>query len=201
MGTNTAQLPARERILNAAARLFHRQGIAGTSVDQILGESSTGKGQFYHYFEGKHEVVEAVADGHTRAQVALLRDSLHATPGIRGIRDWIQGVLDDAVDTELVGGCPIASMALEVGETDPSLREKLAQAFDAQLELIADALRHEQTLGALAEEADADVLSMRILTSVQGGLLVATAMKEPAMLEEAARAAYRELDAVTQQQT
>src|SRR5258708_39948406 len=53
----------RKQILVAAADLFHKQGVATTSPDQIIEASETGKGQFYHYFKNKeglvHEVLQA----------------------------------------------------------------------------------------------------------------------------------------------
>ncbi len=188
---------ARERILNAATALFHRQGISATAVDQILVESSTGKGQFYHYFRGKRAVVNAVADRHAIEKIDQLQGHLHRATGIEGIRNWLAEVLDSSVQDGLVGGCPIASMASEAGETDPTLREKLAMAFDGQLALLAEAMERERLSGRLLPGSDPDVIAMRVLTSLQGGLLLAATMKEPALLEEAVAAANRELSAAS----
>src|SRR5580765_5932548 len=50
----------RLRIIRAAGDLFHAQGVAGTSPDQVIEASATGKGQFYHYFKSKDGLVHAV---------------------------------------------------------------------------------------------------------------------------------------------
>src|SRR3954449_1649315 len=39
------------RMIHAALDLFHRFGVNGTSVDQVLKKSKTGKSQFTHYFK------------------------------------------------------------------------------------------------------------------------------------------------------
>ncbi len=57
----------RLRILNAAADLFHKQGVRATSPDEIMEASSTGKGQFYHYFKSKEGLVHEVLQNHLRA--------------------------------------------------------------------------------------------------------------------------------------
>jgi hypothetical protein len=44
--------------LAAAADLFHKQGVVATSPDQIIDGSGTGKGQFYHYFKNKDDLVQ-----------------------------------------------------------------------------------------------------------------------------------------------
>ena len=41
------------RIIEAAWRLFYRQGYDDTTVEEIIEESGTSRGSFYHYFEGK----------------------------------------------------------------------------------------------------------------------------------------------------
>ena len=41
------------RIIEAAWRLFYRQGYDDTTVEEIIAESGTSRGSFYHYFEGK----------------------------------------------------------------------------------------------------------------------------------------------------
>src|SRR6266478_7071662 len=56
----------RLRIIQAAADLFHKQGVGATSPDEIIEVSGTGKGQFYHYFKSKeglvHEVLQFYLD-------------------------------------------------------------------------------------------------------------------------------------------
>ena len=43
----------RRKIVTAAWKLFYEQGYDRTTVDQIILESGTSKGSFYHYFNGK----------------------------------------------------------------------------------------------------------------------------------------------------
>ena len=41
------------RIIAAAWRLFYEHGYDNTTIDEILLESNTSRGTFYHYFKGK----------------------------------------------------------------------------------------------------------------------------------------------------
>ena len=41
------------RIISAAWKLFYEQGYEDTTVEDIVFESETSKGSFYHYFDGK----------------------------------------------------------------------------------------------------------------------------------------------------
>lgn len=49
------------RIVNAAWRLFYEQGYEDTTVEEIIEESGTSKGSFYHYFEGKDALLSSLS--------------------------------------------------------------------------------------------------------------------------------------------
>ena len=50
------------RIIAAAWKLFYEQGYAETTVEDIVFESETSKGSFYHYFKGKDELMGTLAN-------------------------------------------------------------------------------------------------------------------------------------------
>ena len=50
------------RIISAAWKLFYQQGYENTTVEDIVFESETSKGSFYHYFDGKDALLGTLAD-------------------------------------------------------------------------------------------------------------------------------------------
>lgn len=51
----------RGRIIEAAWKLFYRQGYDDTTIEDIIEESGTSRGSFYHYFEGKDGLLSSLA--------------------------------------------------------------------------------------------------------------------------------------------
>lgn len=49
------------KIVTAAWKLFYEQGYDDTTVEEIIAESGTSKGSFYHYFEGKDALLGSLA--------------------------------------------------------------------------------------------------------------------------------------------
>lgn len=49
------------RIISAAWKLFYEQGYENTTVEDIVFESETSKGSFYHYFDGKDALLGTLA--------------------------------------------------------------------------------------------------------------------------------------------
>ena len=72
-----ARVGARERILDAAARLFYEYGFAAVGIDRIIAEAGVAKASLYAHFASKDELV-----------VAYLERSDAAFWG------WIDGALD-----------------------------------------------------------------------------------------------------------
>ena len=49
------------RIVSAAWKLFYEQGYEETTVEDIIFESETSKGSFYHYFDGKDALLSSLS--------------------------------------------------------------------------------------------------------------------------------------------
>ncbi len=53
----------RNEILSVARRLVYTKGYEQMSIQDILGEMQISKGAFYHYFDSKQDLLEAMIDG------------------------------------------------------------------------------------------------------------------------------------------
>ncbi len=51
----------KKKIVSAAWQLFYEQGYDDTTVDDIIRQSGTSKGSFYHYFEGKDALLSTMS--------------------------------------------------------------------------------------------------------------------------------------------
>lgn len=49
------------KIINAAWKLFYEQGYDDTTVDEIIAESGTSKGSFYHHFASKDSLLGSLS--------------------------------------------------------------------------------------------------------------------------------------------
>lgn len=58
----TSEKSTKSKIVSAAWKLFYERGYDGTTVEEIIFESGTSKGSFYHYFSGKDALLGSLAD-------------------------------------------------------------------------------------------------------------------------------------------
>lgn len=52
----------KNRISSVAWKLFYEQGYEATTVDQIINECGISKGNFYHYFSAKDDLLNTLSD-------------------------------------------------------------------------------------------------------------------------------------------
>ena len=56
-----SQKNTKAKIVSAAWRLFYEQGYDDTTIDEIIEESGTSRGSFYHYFDGKDALLSSLS--------------------------------------------------------------------------------------------------------------------------------------------
>lgn len=66
----------RERILEAAVKVFATKGYHDTKVDDIVSESNTSKGSFYFYFPSKQDIFLALSDTFTNLLESRLTQAI-----------------------------------------------------------------------------------------------------------------------------
>jgi TetR/AcrR family transcriptional regulator, transcriptional repressor for nem operon len=174
-----------ERILTAAADLFYRQGVRATGLEQIISASGTGKGQLYHYFAGKSDLVRAVIDRQIELILEAQRPVLEDARGWDDIDAWGDLLIGAHEAADDPFRCPIGSLAAELAEADAKTRAALAAAFGRWKDAICDALRQLQSAGAISQRADCDALAEALLAAYQGGLVLAQVSGSAAPLRAA----------------
>jgi len=180
----------RRRILETAAELMHTRGVEATSLDLVLDRSGAGKGQFYHYFRNKAELVEAVLRHQMERAAFDEAAALRKLDSWAGIRAWLDLLIRLQVERELVGGCPVGSMAAEMADRDASLRGQLAEAFRIKRAHVERALSAMLERGELRAGTDPAELALFLEAAVQGALLLSTTEKSEAPLHAAFDHAY-----------
>lgn len=182
-----------DRILTSAAELIHERGVAATSIDDILTASGTGKSQFYFYFEDKGELVREVLRYNLDATLGIQEESLKNLSTWKGIKAWLDALVDRFERQGLVGGCRIGSLAAEMVERDEELRLAIADAFSRWESYLVAGLEDMKARGVLKPRSDPRALAETTMASIQGGYLLSAVRKDIGPMRNALGAAYSHL--------
>jgi TetR/AcrR family transcriptional regulator, transcriptional repressor for nem operon len=179
----------RERLVTAACRVLHEQGVERTTLADIAQAADVPVGNVYYYFKTKDQLVEAAVRAHgenLRADLAAL--DRRRTPQAR-LKGFIRLLADQG---ELVAkyGCPFGSLACELDKRDDGLDRTAAEVIS----ILADwAEQQFRSMG----RTDARDLGIALVASYQGIALLTNTFRDPALMTREARRLERWIDSLT----
>lgn len=153
--------------------LFGEKGYGSTSVADILREADANSGSLYHAFPTKQDVLVAVLRRYLDGI-----DPMLLSPAWADVTDPIEKIFAllaryrGALDiTDCTFGCPIGSLALEIHEPDPPVRELLAANFNAWVKAVETCLL--EAGDRLPATVDRHGLAQLVLSVMEGGVMQA----------------------------
>ncbi|MGH9136911.1 MAG: TetR/AcrR family transcriptional regulator [Acidimicrobiales bacterium] len=175
----------RERILDASAELFRRQGLTGTGIKQILARADAPFGSLYHHFPGGKGQLAAETIKRAGAYYAeVVTDRLLSESDlVAGVRSAFRGAGETLEATDYADACPIETVALEVASTNEPLRLATAEVFDSWLQGLTALLVHE---GIAPDPARA--LAHTILCALEGAFILARTTRTTEALDACSEA-------------
>lgn len=150
-----------------------------------LASASASRSQLYHYFDDKSDLLRSVADATNDAVLDGQCDLFAGLDSWAELVRWADALVDLQVQLGGRGGCPIANLLGQVGERDDSIRVVLASGFDRWEASIRFGLVAMVAAGELRPDTDPDWLAASTLASVQGGLVLTQARRDPLALRRA----------------
>ena len=152
---------ARDRIFEAARRLFYKFGIRGVSVDAIAAEADTTKVTLYRVFDSKEQLICAVLEDQAKRFWAWW-DSVAARYPHQP-REQISALfteLRDFMEQETAErGCLLTNAAVEVVEEGHPARELIRKNKEEKVRRLREICRE---LGARQPDALADALLLLV---------------------------------------
>jgi AcrR family transcriptional regulator len=177
----------RQRIVAAAADVVAEKGALGASLDDVGARAAASRSQLYHYFDDKADLLRAVAEATNDAVLdSPLARALFAGLGSwAGLERWADALVEFQQQRGGRGGCPIANLVGQLGERDDEIRAVLASGFDRWQAHIRAGLAVMVASGELRPDTDVDWLAASTLASLQGGLMLTQARRDPRVLRQA----------------
>ena len=162
----------RDRIVEAADRLFYRQGYEHTSFSGIADEVRISRGNFYYHFKTKDEILDAVIDARLSATRTMLeRWEIEGKEPADRIRSFIHILIANRGDIKRYG-CPVGTLCGELAKLNHPAQPDAGRLFT----LFRTWLRRQFV--TLGREADADVLAMHLLSRSQGAATLFNAFQD-----------------------
>lgn len=168
----------RDQIVEAADRLFYRQGYEHTSFADIADAVRISRGNFYYHFKTKDEILGAVIDARlANTRQMLERWQIEGENPEDRIRSFIHILIANRADIKRYG-CPVGTLCGELAKLDHASQTEANKLFT----LFRTWLRRQFEL--LGRKSDADALAMHLLARSQGVATLANAFHDERFIRQ-----------------
>jgi AcrR family transcriptional regulator len=178
---------AREKIIQAAMELFWLKGYNSTSIADLLSRTQLNSGSLYHVFPSKQDVLIGVLEAYRDGIEEML-----LAPAWGGVDDPIEkifallnGYRTMIAESDCTYGCPIGSLALELHEPDPRVRDLLAENFENWTRAVERCI--DAAGKRLPRGTDKKALAQFVLTAMEGGVMQARTHRDVAYFDRAVK--------------
>lgn len=163
----------RARLVEAADKLFHRQGVSNTTLANIAQLADVPLGNVYYYFKSKDSIILAVIDRRKR-QLQAMFDELNVTGNVKErLKAFIQQATTVA-DVASEYGDALGSLCQELGKQGGTIGQAASNLLQ---EVISWCKTQYHALGK--DEATANNLALNLIASLQGISLITLTFKDP----------------------
>lgn len=173
----------RDQIVEAADRLFYHQGFEHTSFADIADAVKISRGNFYHHFKSKDDILDAVIGARVASTEGMLEawEAQGKDPEAR-VRSFIHLLIANRAQIQRYG-CPVGTLCNELAKLNHSSRAEATELFT----LFRAWLRRQfEALGF----GDADTLAMHLLARSQGVATLANAFHDEAFIRNEVQQMY-----------
>jgi TetR/AcrR family transcriptional repressor of nem operon len=164
----------RERIVEAAAELFRKNGFHSTSLSQLLREAGLTKGGFYFHFKSKEELGDAVID---YMREYWIKNVLNEVAKEKGALAKIERMFDIMIKTHECNafhGCALlAVLTAEMMEVEEHFSNRLRKIYLNWKESIVEILEQGKQEGMFKDWVNPDSLALLIIGAMQGSTMMA----------------------------
>ncbi|RLM49888.1 TetR/AcrR family transcriptional regulator [Halorubrum sp. Atlit-28R] len=152
----------RESLLRAGRELFEKQGLEGTSIEELTNGADIATGTFYSFFESKEELLARILQHEAEAIYAELQETLrhHEDDPATGLREFLDIASDSLVSNPLFRG----TIARDERERlrDELDEDTLHSTRLDKLSVLIPQLKDWQRRGLIIQE-DAEIIALTLI--------------------------------------
>ncbi|MFN8611361.1 MAG: TetR/AcrR family transcriptional regulator [Vulcanimicrobiota bacterium] len=159
-----------------AIRVFHKKGVNGTGIAEVMELAGVGKGQFYHYFGSKDQFICEVVRFTMDYFLQRIAPYITRLERMADFDHWFQPYVEFAQLPDFLG-CPVGSIASELSPSNPSVRATAALCLQRWVLALGEGLAVLQQQNGVAGCFQPLDLAEELACNIQGALLMCRAMQ------------------------
>jgi AcrR family transcriptional regulator len=184
---NDTSISTRERIVQAAGKLFYGEGIRAVSVDAVAEKAGVTKRTLYYHFRSKDDLIAAYLEIRDQPNLALFKRWFAETEG--DVAQKVEGIFRNLARSARHPnwkGCGFLRTSVELVNLPGHPAMTVSRAHKRRVEDWLSSVFDEGGIGK-----DARQLARQVILLLDGAFAVVLLHRDPSYMETAGKAAAR----------
>ncbi len=174
-----------DTVLDAAMRLFWRQGYEATSMGDLMEGMRLSKSSLYQAFGNKRQLFLRCIERYHELTMAEMRDRLaNSETGREFISETLTKVVTDDNEIANPRGCLVTNTATEFAQSDSAVAVSVSNGLQGYRAMFRAAVIKGQADGSVSKDWEPDTLAQYLVTNMSGLRTMVKAGTDPAILEQ-----------------
>jgi TetR/AcrR family transcriptional regulator, transcriptional repressor for nem operon len=175
----------RERIVEAARRLFNKRGFSDVSIDEIMSAAGLTRGGFYNHFKTKDELYAETLNAFTctnptenwgEAEVDFNKH------GVELARQMVTGYVSQHHLSDIENQCPLIALPSDVARAGPAARAAYGKVFRSMAGIFEANAPDMPNVSARQQ-------GLAIAAACVGAMILARTVDDPSLAEDVCESA------------
>jgi TetR/AcrR family transcriptional repressor of nem operon len=158
-----------DEALEKALELFHRQGFAATSMQDLVDAMGIGRGSLYEAFGSKEELFARALRRYADRSLDMMLGCLaQADDPLEGIAVLMHKVVDNHAENRERSGCMVVNTIVELAPQDPAFADTFRLVWSRLEAALEAAVKRAQARGQVPADRSPRALARFLAGTIQG---------------------------------
>jgi TetR/AcrR family transcriptional repressor of nem operon len=158
-----------DEALEKALLVFHRQGYAATSMQDLVDHMGIGRGSLYEAFGSKEQLFARALTRYAERSMDMMVECLEAADDpVQGIRDLLHRTVENHAGNPDRSGCMVVNTIVELAPQDPAFADTFRSVWSRLEAMLEAALARAQREGRIDPGRSPKALARFLVGTIQG---------------------------------
>jgi AcrR family transcriptional regulator len=161
----------KEKLIDVAGRLFHKQGYNLTGINQVIEEADIARGSMYNHFQSKTDLLIAYLDQFQENWYRSLEEFLRP---ITDPKKRLLAIFDYRIRNQQrieFCGCPFIKISAEIGAEEPEVLKRVQKNKDTLRSYLANMVAQVKHRNLLTNEALTEMMYLMMEGALVGAAI------------------------------
>jgi len=187
---------SRQEIIEKAAPVFNKYGIAGTTLKMLMEATGFEKGGIYTHFDTKIDIARAVFKYNFQLLKATYQKEFNQSAAPKEqLMATIKGFKAYMLNPPLAGGCPLLNIAIEADDTDETNRLLVKEYINEWKDELVMILEKGMQAGDFQPNINVTQEAFFIIAAIEGSIMLGQVKRSVGLMMGVADSLVRYIEA------